>query len=162
MKKISIKRLSVLGVMVALLATSCSKNSSTGNPTEASETNSSPSAGGEQIATNGAGSTFDSPALQKWFEAYASVDSNVKFNYQPIGSGGGQKQLLNQTVDFGASDAPMSDDSLAKAPGKILHLPIVVGGVAIIYNLPGNPKLKLDGDVLAGIYMGMINKWNDP
>lgn len=114
------------------------------------------------MVITGAGSTFDYPAFSKWFEAYASVDSDVKFNYQSIGSGGGQKQLINQTVDFGASDAPMSDESMSNSPGKILHLPVVAGGVAIIYNLPGNPKLKLDGDVLAGIYMGTINKWNDP
>ena len=111
---------------------------------------------------NGAGSTFDYPAFTKWFEAYGKVDPTVRFNYQSIGSGGGQKQLLNQTVDFGASDAPMTDETMAKAPGKILHLPVVAGGVAIIYNLPGNPKLKLDGDTLADIYLGNITKWNDP
>jgi phosphate transport system substrate-binding protein len=115
-----------------------------------------------QTLINGAGSTFDYPAFTKWFEAYGSVDPNVRFNYQSIGSGAGQKLLLNQTVDFGASDAPMKDEALAHAPGKILHLPIVAGGVAIIYNLPGNPKLKLDGDTLANIYMGNITKWNDP
>jgi phosphate transport system substrate-binding protein len=86
----------------------------------------------------------------------------VQFNYQSIGSGGGPKNLLNQTVDFGASDAPMKDEALATAPGKILHIPIVAGGVAIIYNLPGSPKLKLDGDTLANIYLGNITKWNDP
>lgn len=111
---------------------------------------------------NGAGSTFDYPAFTKWFEAYGKIDPNVRFNYASIGSGGGQKNLLNETVDFGASDAPMTDAALAKAPGKILHFPIVAGGVAIMYNLPGNPKLKLAGDTLANIYMGNITKWNDP
>jgi len=115
-----------------------------------------------QTLINGAGSTFDYPAFTKWFEAYGKVDADVRFNYQSIGSGGGQKQLLNQTVDFGASDAPMTDESMSKAPGKILHLPVVAGGVAIIYNLPGSPKLKLDSDVIANIYLGNINKWNDP
>lgn len=115
-----------------------------------------------QILINGAGSTFDYPAFTKWFEAYAKIDSNVRFNYGSIGSGGGQQQLLKQIVDFGASDAPMSDEMMAKAPGKILHLPVVVGGEAIAYNLPGNPKLKLDADTLAGIYLGQITKWNDP
>jgi phosphate transport system substrate-binding protein len=110
----------------------------------------------------GAGSTFDYPAFTKWFEAYTKVDSSVQFNYQSIGSGGGIKNLLNRTVDFGASDAPMKDEALASAPGKILHIPIVAGGVAIIYNLPGSPKLKLDGDTLANIYLGNITKWNDP
>src|SRR5277367_5547720 len=115
-----------------------------------------------QMTITGAGSTFDYPAFTKWFETYSRVDPNVQFNYQSIGSGGGIKNLLNQTVDFGASDAPMKDDALASAPGKILHVPIVAGGVAVIYNLPGNPKLKLDGDTLANIYLGNITKWNDP
>ena len=115
-----------------------------------------------QTLINGAGSTFDYPAFTKWFEAYGQDHPDVRFNYQSIGSGGGQKQLLNQTVDFGASDAPMTDAAMAKAPDKILHFPIVAGGVAIMYNLPGNPKLKLDGDALANIYLGNIKKWNDP
>ena len=115
-----------------------------------------------QTLINGAGSTFDYPALTKWFEAYGKLDADVRFNYASIGSGGGQKQLLNQTVDFGASDAPMKDSDMAAAPGKILHLPIVAGGVAIIYNVPGSPKLKLDGDLIAGIYLGNITQWNDP
>jgi phosphate transport system substrate-binding protein len=110
----------------------------------------------------GAGSTFDYPAFTKWFEAYAKMDPGVQFNYQSIGSGAGKKQLQNQTVDFGASDAPMSDDELSKSPGKILHIPIVVGGEAIVYNLPGGPKLKLDADTFSGIYLGNIAKWNDP
>jgi phosphate transport system substrate-binding protein len=115
-----------------------------------------------QTLINGAGSTFDYPAFTKWFELYAQNHSDVRFNYQSIGSGGGQKQLLNQTVDFGASDAPMKDQQLSQAPGKILHLPIVAGGVAIIYNLPGDPKINLDGDTLANIYLGNITTWNDP
>jgi len=115
-----------------------------------------------QTLINGAGSTFDYPAFTKWFEAYTKVDANVRFNYQSIGSGAGQKLLLNQTVDFGASDAPMKDEAMATASGKILHLPVVAGGVAIIYNLPGDPKLKLDGDALANIYLGNITRWNDP
>jgi phosphate transport system substrate-binding protein len=119
-------------------------------------------AGDAQTLINGAGSTFDYPAFTKWFEAYGAVNADVRFNYQSIGSGAGQKLLLNQTVDFGASDAPMKDEALATAPGKILHLAIVAGGVAIIYNLPGDPKLKLDGGTLANIFLGNITKWNDP
>jgi phosphate transport system substrate-binding protein len=115
-----------------------------------------------QVTITGAGSTFDYPAFTKWFEAYKKLDPGVEFNYQSIGSGGGIKNLLNQTVDFGASDAPMKDDAMATAPGKIIHLPIVAGGVAVIYNLPGSPKLKLDGDTLANIFLGNISKWNDP
>jgi phosphate transport system substrate-binding protein len=142
--------------MLALLTSSCSKNSA--GPAASPQANSAPS----QMLINGAGSSFDNPAFIKWFEVYAAGNPGIQFNYQSIGSGGGQKQLLNQTVDFGASDAPMSDTSMAGAPGKILHLPIVAGGVAVIYNIPGDPKLKLDGDTLASIYLGNITKWNDP
>ena len=122
----------------------------------AAQTNAAP------VNVTGAGSSFDYPAFTKWFEAYKKVDPGVQFNYRSIGSGAGIKNLTGQTVDFGASDAPMTDDALAAAPGKILHIPVVAGGVAIIYNLPGDPKLKLDGDTLAGIYLGNITKWNDP
>jgi len=114
------------------------------------------------INVTGAGSTFDYPAFTKWFEAYKKVDPGVEINYQSIGSGGGIKNLTSQTVDFGASDAPMKDEAMAAAPGKILHIPIVAGGVAVIYNLPDSPKLNLDGDTLANIYLGNITKWNDP
>ena len=115
-----------------------------------------------QMLINGAGATFPYPLYSKWFDEYAKVDPSVRFNYQSIGSGGGQKQILAETVDFGASDGPMSDENLSKAPGKILHLPTVAGAVVAIYNLPGAPKLKLDGPVLADIFMGKITRWNDP
>jgi phosphate transport system substrate-binding protein len=85
---------------------------------------------GAQTLINGAGSTFDYPAFTKWFEAYQKVDPGVRFNYQSIGSGGGQQLLLKQIVDFGASDAPMTDQRMAEAPGRILHLPVVAGGGA--------------------------------
>src|SRR3989454_9112842 len=114
-----------------------------------------------QLLINGAGATFPYPIYSKWFDEYAKVDPSVRFNYQSIGSGGGQKQILAQTVDFGASDGPMSDDNLTKAPGKILHIPTVAGAVVMTYNLPGNPALKLDGETIAGIFLGKINKWND-
>ncbi|MGA7273580.1 MAG: phosphate ABC transporter substrate-binding protein PstS [Candidatus Udaeobacter sp.] len=115
-----------------------------------------------QMMINGAGATFPYPIYSKWFDAYAKVDPSVRFNYQSIGSGGGQKQILSGTVDFGASDGPMSDENLAKAPAKILHIPTVAGAVVMSYNLPGSPKLKLDGDTIAGMYLGQIKKWNDP
>ncbi|MFZ0918212.1 MAG: phosphate ABC transporter substrate-binding protein PstS [Candidatus Udaeobacter sp.] len=115
-----------------------------------------------QMAINGAGATFPYPIYSKWFDAYTKVDPSVRFNYQSIGSGGGQKQILSGTVDFGASDGPMSDDNLAKAPGKLLHIPTVAGAVVMSYNLPGSPKLKLDGETIAGMYLGQIKKWNDP
>lgn len=114
-----------------------------------------------QMTINGAGATFPYPIYSKWFDAYAKVDPSVRFNYQSIGSGGGQKQILAQTVDFGASDGPMSDENLAKAPGKLLHIPTVAGAVVVTYNLEGAPQLKLDGETIAGIYLGEIRKWND-
>ena len=115
-----------------------------------------------QMTMNGAGATFPYPIYSKWFDAYAKVDPSVRFNYQSIGSGGGQKQILAQTVDFGASDGPMSDDNLSKAPGKLLHIPTVAGAVVMTYNLPGNVSLKLDGETIADIFLGKITKWNDP
>jgi len=115
-----------------------------------------------QMMINGAGATFPYPIYSKWFDEYAKVDPSVRFNYQSIGSGGGQKQILAQTVDFGASDGPMSDDNLAKAPGKLLHIPTVAGADVVAYNLPGNPALKFDADTISGIFLGNIKKWNDP
>src|SRR4051812_7166606 len=115
-----------------------------------------------QLTINGAGATFPYPIYSKWFDAYTKVDPSVRFNYQSIGSGGGQKQISEQTVDFGASDGPMSDEALAKAPGKLLHIPTVAGAVVITFNLPGLKALKLDGAAIAGIFMGKITKWNDP
>src|SRR5947209_12898305 len=115
-----------------------------------------------QMLINGAGATFPYPIYSKWFNQYAKVDPSVRFNYQSIGSGGGQKQILAETVDFGASDGPMSDENLAKAPGKLLHIPTVAGAVVISYNLDGNPALKLDGETVADIFLGKIKKWNDP
>ncbi len=115
-----------------------------------------------QMTMNGAGATFPYPIYSKWFDEYAKVDPSVRFNYQSIGSGGGQKQISAQTVDFGASDGPMSDDNLSKAPGKILHIPTVAGADVVAYNLPGDPRLKLDGDAIAAIFLGTVTKWNDP
>lgn len=114
-----------------------------------------------QMQINGAGATFPQQIYTKWFDEYQKVDPSVRFNYQGIGSGGGQKQITAETVDFGASDGPMSDENLAKAPRAILHLPTVAGAVVVTYNLDGNPSLKLDGPTLAAIYMGKITKWND-
>lgn len=115
-----------------------------------------------QMTINGAGATFPYPIYSKWFDAYTKVDPSVRFNYQSIGSGGGQKQILAQTVDFGASDGPMSDANLAKAPGKLLHIPTVAGAVVMTYNVEGLSDLKLDGETIADIYLGKITKWNDP
>jgi len=115
-----------------------------------------------QLLVNGAGATFPYPIYSKWFDEYSKVNPSVRFNYQSIGSGGGQKEILEGTVDFGASDGPMSDHNLAKAPGKILHIPTVAGADVVTYNLPGSPSLRLDGPSIAGIYLGNIARWNDP
>jgi phosphate transport system substrate-binding protein len=116
-----------------------------------------------QLLINGAGATFPNPIYQKWcYEYHDKVDSSVQINYSSIGSGGGQQQITAQTVDFGASDDPMSDAALAKAPGKILHIPTVAGAVVITYNLPDSPALKLDGPAIADIFLGNISSWNDP
>jgi len=112
---------------------------------------------------NGAGATFPYPLYSKWFSEYAKVDPSVKFNYQSIGSGGGIKQITSQTVDFGASDKPLSDEELKAAPGKLLHIPTVMGAVVITYNIPGVGKgLKLSSEDVADIFLGKITKWNDP
>jgi phosphate transport system substrate-binding protein len=112
---------------------------------------------------NGAGATFPYPIYSKWFSEYAKIDPSVNFNYQSIGSGGGIKQITAETVDFGASDAALTDQQLWAAPGRLLHIPMVGGAVAVTYNLEGiNKPLNLSPDVLADIFLGKIDKWNDP
>ncbi|HXN11569.1 MAG TPA: phosphate ABC transporter substrate-binding protein PstS [Candidatus Acidoferrales bacterium] len=111
---------------------------------------------------NGAGATFPYPIYSKWFDVYAKENPGIKFNYQSIGSGGGIRMLSNRTVDLGASDAPMTDQQLTDAPGKILHFPSVMGAVVVAYNLPGfTGTLRLTGPVIADIFAGKITKWDD-
>jgi phosphate transport system substrate-binding protein len=119
-------------------------------------------ASAQSVDLTGAGATFPYPIYSKWFSDYAQR-TGVKINYQSIGSGGGIRQLSEQTVDFGASDSPMSDQELAKAKGgAVLHFPTVMGAVVITYNIPGiNRPLNLSGDVIADIFSGKITKWND-
>ncbi len=116
-----------------------------------------------RVELTGAGATFPYPLYSKWFDEYnKSVDPNVRVNYQSIGSGGGIKQITERTVDFGATDGFMNEEQLAAAPG-ILHIPMALGAVVPTYNLPGvTAELKFTGEVLAGIYLGQIKKWNDP
>jgi phosphate transport system substrate-binding protein len=114
------------------------------------------------IRLQGAGATFPNPLYQKWLSEYSKVNPNAKIDYQSIGSGGGIQQIQAQTVDFGASDAPMSDDDLKKAPAPILHIPTVLGAVVVTYNLPGvTGALRFTPDVLADIFLGKIKKWDD-
>jgi phosphate transport system substrate-binding protein len=111
----------------------------------------------------GAGATFPNPLYQKWLSEYSKLHPNVKIDYQSIGSGGGIKQLKEQTVDFGASDAPMKDEDLKSAPGEILHVPTVLGAVVITYNLQGvTQPLRFSPEVIADVFLGKIKKWNDP
>jgi phosphate transport system substrate-binding protein len=110
---------------------------------------------------NGAGATFPFPLYSKWFTEYQKVDPEVQINYQSIGSGGGIRQFTEKTVDFGASDAPMTDEQIAKVQ-DVLHIPTVLGAVVLTYNLPGLTKpLVLSGDVVADIFLGTITKWDD-
>jgi phosphate transport system substrate-binding protein len=118
-----------------------------------------------QLQLNGAGATFPAVIYSKWFDEYKNA-TGVQFNYQAIGSGGGIKQITEGTVDFGATDGPMSDQQLAEAKSKqgadVLHIPTVMGAVVVSYNIPGlNGKLNLDGTTLANIFLGNITKWND-
>jgi phosphate transport system substrate-binding protein len=116
-----------------------------------------------QTTLNGAGATFPNPMYQKWFSEYHKVHPDVQFNYQSIGSGGGIRQVLAQTVDFGASDGPMTDEQLSQAKTKILHIPTVMGAVVPAYNVPGvSGELKFTPEALAGIFLGKIISWNDP
>jgi len=115
-----------------------------------------------QTNLNGAGATFPYPIYSKWFNAYHNAHSDIQINYQSIGSGGGIRQLTAGTVDFGASDGPMSDAQLAEAKRKVYHLPTVLGAVVPAYNVPGvKGELKFTGKVLADIFMGKITSWND-
>jgi len=115
-----------------------------------------------QTTLNGAGATFPYPMYSKWFSEYHKMHPEVEINYQSIGSGGGIRQVLAQTVDFGASDGPMSDEQLAQAKTKILHVPTVLGAVVPAYNVPGvNAEIKFTPQALAGIFLGKITSWND-
>jgi phosphate transport system substrate-binding protein len=120
-------------------------------------------ASAQTIQIDGAGATFPYPIYSKWFSEYGKAHSSIQINYQSIGSGGGIRQLTNQTVFFGASDGPMTNEQLQGAPGPILHFPTVLGGVVPVYNIPGvTAELKFSGPVLADIILGKITKWNDP
>ncbi len=151
------KKLSAILVAVALTA-ACGGGGGGGPvrpPEEAAPT------GIAQI--NGAGATFPNPIYSKWFSDYNKLHPNVQINYQSIGSGGGIRQLIERTVFFGATDQPMTDETLAKAQGPVLHFPTVLGAVVPVYNIEGvNTQIKFTGPILADIFLGKITKWNDP
>ena len=186
MQRSSLTRRTLLGALgvsgITFLVSACSGSSSSGqtSPTQAAAATQAPAAAqapaatqaaaptqgaasGQSILLNGAGSTFDNPLFSKAFSEYSKAHPNVKVNYQSVGSGAGIQQLTKGTVNFGASDAPMSDKQIADAGGDIIHIPITLGAVSVAYNLPGVPEgLKLTGSVLADIYLGKITAWNDP
>lgn len=111
---------------------------------------------------NGAGATFPEPVYTKWFSEYQKKNPKVAINYQGIGSGGGIRQLIAGTVDFGASDAPMTEEETGKAGKKVLHIPTVMGAVVVSYNLKLKEPLKMSPEIVAGIFDGTIKTWNDP
>ena len=115
------------------------------------------------VRLQGAGATFPNPLYQKWVSEYGKAHPEVKIDYQSIGSGGGIKQIKEQTVDFGASDSPMKDEDLKSAPGELLHVPTVLGAVVITYNLQGVAQpLHFSSDVIADIFLGKLKRWDDP
>jgi phosphate transport system substrate-binding protein len=118
--------------------------------------------GAQTIQINGAGATFPNPIYSKWFAEYNKLHANIRINYQPIGSGGGIRQIQAQTVFFGATDGPMTPEQIQSSPGRILHFPTVLGAVVPVYNIPNvRVELKFSGPVLADIFLGKITKWND-
>ncbi len=141
-----------------MFAVACAKENANQSATSSSTSSSS----SQSVDLTGAGATFPYPLYSKWFSEYANR-TGIRINYQSIGSGGGIRQLSEQTVDFGASDSPMSDEELAKAKGgPVLHIPTVLGADVITYNLPGvTAALKFTPEAIADIFMGRIKKWND-
>jgi phosphate transport system substrate-binding protein len=145
----------VLGL--ALLFLSCSK------PSGEQKAAAGEPAADKPVVLNGAGATFPFPLYSKWVAEYNRQKPHIRINYQSIGSGGGIRQIVAQTVDFGATDAPMKADEAAKAKTKIVHIPTTIGAVVVAYNVPElSAPLKLSSDALAAIYLGKITKWNDP
>jgi phosphate transport system substrate-binding protein len=162
-----VKRWTIVALACAAWGSAWGCGSNAGNKTGSDSTKpaaANASGGGAMSGAdlNGAGATFPQPIYSKWFTDYAAK-TGVKINYQPIGSGGGIKQLQEQTVDFGASDAPMSDAEMAGAKGgPVMHFPTVIGAVAIAYNVSGlTQPIKLTGPVVADMFLGKITKWND-
>jgi len=153
-------RRTIWAVTAMLLVAACGGGEQPSGQAGAAPAQASASSGGADLT--GAGATFPNPIYAKWFYDYAE-QTGVKVNYQSIGSGGGIRQLTEGTVDFGASDAPMSEAEMAAAKGKVLHFPTVIGAVAVTYNLENvSAPLKFTPDVLADVFLGKITRWNDP
>lgn len=153
----------LLGLSLAILALGCGKPDSEGGALPGAKAGGSAPQrqAGEAIALTGAGATFPNPLYSKWVAEYGKTH-DLKIDYQPIGSGGGIRQITERTVDFGASDAPMSDEQLGKTAG-VVHVPTCLGAVVLIYNLDGVPTgLKVTPEVAASIFLGKLKSWDDP
>jgi phosphate transport system substrate-binding protein len=149
-------------IAIAFMFTACGNSNKSNNKSESSaNTAQSEKSAGSAEHLMGAGSTFAYPIYTKMFDVYHK-QTGVQVNYQGIGSGGGIRQLESKIIDFGGSDAPLSDKDEQNAPAYIVHIPTCLGAVTLSYNLPGNPQLRFTSDVLADIYLGKIKKWNDP
>jgi len=145
----------LLLVSFAALASGCSGERGGAGPGGAAPA-------GSTVRLQGAGATFPNPLYQKWLSEYGKAHPDIKIDYQSIGSGGGIKQIKEQTVDFGATDSPMKDEDLKSAPGEILHIPTVLGAVVVTYNLQGvTQPLRFSPEVIADIFLGKIKRWDD-
>lgn len=144
-----------------LLATLAACGKSGDGPVNEQNSEGTVTAGGT-VDVTGAGASFPYPLYSKWIHVYHQANPRVRVSYQSIGSGGGIRQVTANTVDFGASDAPMQDEELAKVDGTLLHIPMTIGAVAVVYNVDGVGDLRLDADTLAAIFLGDIETWNDP
>ncbi len=150
--------LTLLPVLLALPTYGCGKKDSA--PT--TESSSAAPAAPKIVALNGAGATFPYPLYSKWMSAYNGLRPEIRINYQSIGSGGGIRQIMARTVDFGATDSPMTEDEQKKSPAKLVHIPTTLGSVVITYNLDGvSQPIQLASDVVADIFLGKIKRWND-
>jgi len=152
-------------IAMALCAAACqgsSRSQASQASDDAASTVAASSKANATINLNGAGATFPYPLYSKWVSAYGSAHPEVRINYQSVGSGAGIKQITDGTVDFGASDAPMTDEQLAKVERKLLHIPTTLGAVVIGYNLPeGSSELHLTGELLGDIFLGEVKRWDD-
>lgn len=150
--------LKISALLSVLMLLGCDKD----KPTSEGMSNTDRAKAPANISLQGAGATFPYPLYSKWMSEYNKLHPNVRINYQSIGSGGGIRQVVSQTVDFGATDAPMKDSDAKNAPGKLHHIPTTIGAVVVAYNVPGIDKvLQLDPDVIGDIFLGKITKWND-
>ncbi len=155
---VALHRVSLLALLsVVSLAAACIGGAPSGGGN-----GSSTSGGGGSATLQGAGASFPNPLYQRWLSEYGRINQNVRIDYQSTGSGAGIRQIQQRTIDFGGTDAPMTDEALRESPGELLHIPTVLGAVVVTYNLQGvNQPLRFSPDVLADIFLGRITRWDD-